>query len=203
MRKASLLLVALALAACKAQNDPRAELERAIKGANVSGFVYSFTEDDNSATAALTNPAFRTGLEVDRKNPHADIRYTQIRDKKRGTTTTYRAEVVPAGKTIAIRVTDLGTNQVISTDAFIPAASCNVDQKTYPSIQACESDFFCSCLPALQCQANATCQDVRSGFDCTITGQPTGVSVDILVRPNTLRCQVVGYIPENGAIFAR
>lgn len=197
------LLIALVLAGCKAQNDPRAELERSIKGANVGGFVYSFTEDASTATAAFTNPAFRGGLKLDKQNPHADIRYTQIRDKKSGTTTTYRAEAVPSGRTIAIRVTDLATNRVVANDPFVPAASCNVDEKTYPSIQACEADFFCSCFPALQCQANATCQDLRAGFDCRITGQPIGVSVDILVRPNNIRCQLVGYLPENGAIFTQ
>ena len=204
IRRVTLAIAALLmlLSSCKArQSDPRAELEGAIKGANVAGFVYSFTEDDNTATAAFTNPAFRTGLQVDKQNPHADIRYTRIRDKKSGATKTYRAEAVPSGRTPAIRVTDLDTNRVIANDPFVPAASCNVDNKTYPSIQACEADFFCSCLPALQCQANATCQDIRDGFDCRIAGQPTGVSVDILVRPNSLRCQVVGYLPENGGLL--
>src|ERR1041385_7001331 len=183
-------LAALLAVTVTVRIDSRAELERAVRQVNVGAFVYQLTEDDVTATASFVNPAVRRGMKLDRRNPHADIQITQVRDKKTGAVKTYRAEIVPAGRSAAIRITDLSTNKVISTEAFVPAAICNVDNKKYPSQAACNADFDCACLPAVLCEANRTCQDQRVDYECCVTGQTVCADILRLVRPTSVRCQV-------------
>jgi hypothetical protein len=186
-------VLCLLVASCKSREpDAREDLRRALNGADVSGYTFTLTEDDIQSTAAFTNLASRTVL-----------RYTRVQDKKSGAAKTYRTELARR----SIRVTDMATKAVVLEKAFTPlpqlGAICTVGEQTYPSRQACEADFDCSCRPALECEANRTCQDLFVEHDCCITGQKDCVSTFQIIRPTSRRCQLVGFLPEGGGVLAQ
>jgi hypothetical protein len=207
-RNVLLTLLLLLVASCTArQTDPREELRRSLKGSDVNGYVFTFSEDDAGSTAAFTNPGWRNGLALDKANPHAVLRYTRVRDKKRGTTTTYRAEAVPSGQGVAVRVTDLDRNIILSEKAFVPVARfgsvCTEEQQTYPSLDACLADFNCACRAGLQCEANRRCETIFADIECCVIGS-TGTRQCrhplMIITPNAPRCEVVGFLPDEGSL---
>lgn len=203
-----LALLSLLVASCKArQTDPREELRRSLKGSDVNGYVFTFSEDDAGSTAAFTNPGWRHGLALDKVNPHAVLRYTRVWDKKRGTTTTVRAEAVPSGRGVALRVTDLDRNVVLSEKAFAPAARfgsvCTEEQQTYPRLNACLADFNCACRAGLQCEANRRCETILADIECCFidsTGTKRCPHPLLIIKPNTAICEVVGTLPDEGSL---
>jgi hypothetical protein len=207
-RDGLLALLLLLVASCKAgQSDPREELRQALKGSDVNGYVFTFSEDDAGSTAAFTNPGWRKGLALDKANPRAVLRYTRVRDKKRGTTTTYRAEAVPSGQGVAVRVTDLDRNVVVSENPFVPVARfgsiCTEERQTYSSLDACLADFNCACRAGLQCEANRRCETILADIECCFidsTGTKRCPHPLLIIKPNTFRCEVVGFLPDEGSL---
>jgi hypothetical protein len=204
-RKVAPLLLLLILS-CKTKPaaDPREDLQNALKGADVNGYTFQLTEDESRSTATFTNPALREPLKLDKKNPQAILRYTRVVDKKSGTARTYRTEIAPSGTTIALRVTDMASNEVIlnktPTEAPRLGATCNVSSQIFPSIPACLSEFNCSCRPALQCEANRTCETQFVFIKCC---RPDNQCVDIhlFVAPNSIKCQITGFLPDSEGLL--
>lgn len=194
-----LLIAVMALVSCR--SDPRMALRDSLAGADVRGYDFSLTETDSGSVAAFTNPAWRTFGTISRRDPATVIRYTRLQDK-RGAVTTYRAEVVSTAAGASLRVTDLATNTVVLDKPFVRARDlaevCDFHDETYDSVAACEADFDCTCRPALQCEANRTCDPIVIDQECCITGQEVCTHALLLIVPNTRRCALVESVPDQG-----
>ena len=201
---AKVALLSVLLLSCnrsKPAADPRAELQGALNGADVSGYTFQLTEDAERITSTFTNPALREQLKLDKRNPHAVLRYTRVVEKKSGTARTYRTEIAPSGGTIALRVTDMATNQVLldktATEAPRLGATCNVSSQLFPNVQACLNEFNCSCRPALLCEANRTCETQFVIIKCCKPNDNVCLDIHIAVAPTSIRCQIQGFIPDS------
>jgi len=65
--------------------------------------------------------------------------------------------------------------------------------------QACIADLLCEKQSQLQCEANRTCRDQFWARTCCLR-DGLCFSVHGVVRPNTLRCQVIGPVGDFGEL---
>ena len=98
--------------------DQKQELLRKLKGKNIKGYHFSLQEDENKVVASLTNSAVRKPIDLNRAGANLILSYTQLKDKKKRTTRTFKSEVKTNGSYVAIIVRDLVTNRVISKNSF-------------------------------------------------------------------------------------
>src|SRR5262245_57797376 len=90
----ALVVLGLLFACERAQiADPKADLIRALKGVDVQGYLFSFNEEENQTTSALTNKAVEDVITLGKKNTGVVLRYTRVEDKKTNTKTTYKSEI--------------------------------------------------------------------------------------------------------------
>lgn len=197
----SILLLSMGLlCSCKipAAPSPRDELVSALKGANVDGFDFATSEDESQAVASLTNRAVRGLVDMDTGPTNFVLRYTRVKDKKTNIIKTYKTEIVKAGKELSLQVTDLGSNEVVSKNAFQRAegqAPGDPGPPTFNTLEDCIKDFDCTRRGALECEANRTCKDQFAALMCCLNNGQC-VSVHLIIRPTSLRCRLIDLIPD-------
>ncbi len=207
-RRASVVVLApliplALLCSCKTPTpDAREELRRSLRGADVTGYTFRAVETESHSTTSLTNPALREPLTLDKAHPHAVLSYARVYDKKAGTSKAYRTEVVPSSTGLALRVTDLDTNAIAMEKTFpappqphegVPCPSSS--SGPFGSLSACIAEFDCACRGAMQCEVNKTCEEQVAALSCCLTNGQC-FSVHIVVKPNSIRCQVADVIPD-------
>ncbi len=136
--------------------DQKQDLLRLLKGKNIKGYHFGLQEDENKIITSLTNSAVRKPIDLNKAGPSLILRYTQVKDKKKKTTRTFKSEVKTDGPNVAIIVRDLVTNRVISKKSF---PSPIPHQTGHQTLEQCIQDFRCMHGGELQCEANRTCKD--------------------------------------------
>jgi hypothetical protein len=180
--------------------DPKADLAKSLKGANVTGFDFSTREDDATAITSFTNSAVRTLITLDKDANGVVLQYASVTDKKANTTRTYKTEVLRSGTALALQVSDLATNQVVSKDNF-PTATPH-DEPKFNTLEECLKDFDCKHRGELQCEANRTCKDQFAAVICCLTNGQC-FSVHFIIRPTSLRCRFNDLIPNLEGLVLR
>src|SRR6478752_5797752 len=99
-------------------NDQKQELLHILKGKNVKGYYFNLQEDEDRVIASFINRAIRKPIHLNRVDADLILSYTQIKDKKKGTTQIFKSEVKTNGSNPTIIVSDLVTNMVISKNSF-------------------------------------------------------------------------------------
>lgn len=95
------------------KTDPREELVRSLKGANVQGFDFATSENDAQARAILIKDAAKDLIRLGNSDTNLVLQYTSVKNKKTNTTKTFKTEIVKRGKSLSLVTTDLG-NQTVS-----------------------------------------------------------------------------------------
>ena len=113
-------------------------------------------EDENKVVASLTNSAVRRPIDLNSAGAGLILSYTQVKDKKKKTTRTFKSEVETDGSDVTIIVRDLITNRVISKNSFPPPTSH--DGTGFQTLEQCIQDFRCKHGGELQCEANRSCK---------------------------------------------
>jgi hypothetical protein len=130
------------------------------------------------------------------------LRYTRIEDKVTGSSAAYRSEIQKKDSTLTLVVTDLNANQVISQQTLPAAGLACFPAGQFDSINACISQFNCANQSALLCKANQTCQPQFAALTCCLK-DGTGVSVHLVVRPTSIRCQLRDLVPNLDGVFTQ
>jgi hypothetical protein len=183
-------------------SDPREELVRSLKGANVDGFLFATEEQDNQVVTSLTNSAVRNLITLDKGATNLVLRYTSVKDKKANSTQTTKTEVVKTGNALALQVTDIATGQVVSKDAFPPPGSHVPTGPTFDTLEACIQDFNCTRRGALQCEADRTCKNQFAALTCCLKNGQC-FSVHLIIRPTRLRCLVATFPDLEGLVLSQ
>lgn len=166
--------------------DPREDLVKLLKGANVDGYFFATKEDADQSVATLTNPTLREPVKLDSNN-RLVLQYANVKDKKANTTKTLKAEIVRGEGGYKLFITDVVADHVIAEEAFAPRLCPGVP--VFDNFDECIADFNCKVLPELQCEANKTCKNIRTELRCCMR-DGTELHVLILIVPNSRRCIV-------------
>lgn len=195
------------LASCQGTTaDPRTELARSLKGADVEGYAFAMKEDDAFVVATLTNPQARTVLKLGEAQ-RIPLQYTRVLDRKTKSTTLYRTDVVRDKSSLALLVTDFATGAVVSRRGF-PAPQDDgtpppATTTGYDSLEQCIADFNCEHGGQLQCQANRTCQDQLAALTCCLKSGDC-YSVHLVIKPTSPRCMLKDLVPPiEGVVLER
>jgi hypothetical protein len=181
--------------------DQKQELLRKLKGKNIKGYHFSLQEDENKVVASLTNSAVRKPIDLNRAGANLILSYTQVKDKKKRTTRTFKSEVKTNGSYVAIIIRDLVTNRVISKNSF-PSPTPH-DHTGFETLEQCIQDFRCKHGGELQCEANRTCKTQFAALTCCLNNGNC-FSVHLVFHPNSLRCQILSNVPPlEGLVLSR
>jgi hypothetical protein len=191
----AIVLVSLGLACSRSTTtpNPREELSRSLKGANVDGYIFATEEDDAQVTSSLTNSAVRNLIKLDSGTTNLALRYTSVKDKKANTTRTYKTEVTKAGNALTLQVTDIATGEVVSKNTFPAPQPHNTGAAppTFDTLEDCIKDFNCKFRGALQCEADRTCRDQFAALTCCLKNGQC-FSVHLIIKPIPFRCSLTG-----------
>ena len=181
--------------------DQKQELLRMLKGKNVKDYYFSLQEDENKVVASLTNSAVRKPIDLDKAGGDLILGYTQVKDKKKRTTRTFKSEVGTNGSHVAIIVRDVVTNRVVSKNSF-PSPTQH-DSTGFETINQCVQDFRCKHGGELQCEANRTCKPQFPAIICCLNNGNC-FDVHLVFHPNTLLCQILSNVPPlEGLVLSR
>ena len=182
--------------------DQKQALLRMLKGRYVKGYHFSLQEDENKVIASLTNSAVRKPIDLNRAGADLILGYTQVKDKKKRTTRTFKSEVKTDGSSVAIIVRDLATNRVISKDSFpSPTPHDHPGDTGFQTLEQCIQDFRCKHGGELQCDANRTCKTQFAALTCCLNNGNC-FSVHLVFPPNSLRCQILSNVlPLEGLVL--
>jgi len=180
--------------------DPREDLLRSLKGANVEGYHFATKEDDAQVIASLTNSAVRNLIKLDSGATNLVLRYTSVKDKNTNTSKIYKTEIVKTGTALTLQVTDIATGEVVTRQTFpAPEPHKKTDATgrppTFDSLEDCIRDFDCTRRGALQCEANRTCEDQFAALTCCLNNGQC-ISVHLIIRPTRLKCRLREIIPD-------
>jgi hypothetical protein len=180
--------------------NPREELLRSLKGANVEGYNFETSEDDAQVVASLTNSAVRKLIKLDSGAANLVLRYTRIKDKNTNTSRIYKTEITKTGNDLTLLVTDIATGEVTSTKTFpAPKSHSNTDTTgptpSFDTLQDCVKDFDCTRRGAIQCEANRTCEAQFADLDCCLKNGQC-FSVLLIIRPTSFICALRALIPD-------
>ena len=164
--------------------DPREDLVKLLKGANVDGYFFASKEDANQSIATLTNPTLREPVKLDSSN-RLVLQYASVKDKKANTTKTMKAEIVRSDSGYKLFITDVVADHVIAEEAFAPRLCPGVP--VFDTFDQCYDDFNCKVLPELQCEANKTCKSIKTELRCCFR-DGTEIHALIIIVPNSIRC---------------
>jgi len=174
----------LIAAGCATQTDLKKELLRAVKGADLRGYTLALSEDDSQATVSFTSAAIKDTMTFTGDGTVV-VRYRAVHDKKNGTTTNYRDDIVRKGRLLTFVMTDLGTNRVVGKQSL----AIHTDDpgggggsggfRCFTACSDAERDFNLNQLPALQAEANRTCKGQRGGYECC-NNPPCAICEEVL-----------------------
>jgi hypothetical protein len=198
------LSLALPSSCSKAPPDPKEELTGALKGANVSGYVFALADTEDQRTSSLTNNALSTLITLGDEDAIVPLRYTRVVNKKDKTTNVYKTEVVKKGPALTLVVTDLA-GKVIDQRTIPPAGPNCEPQGQFDSLNACIEEFDCTKKGGLQCQANRTCEPQFAALTCCLKNGSI-FSVHLVIPPTkfTRACLLKDVIPDlEGLVLSR
>jgi hypothetical protein len=202
-----LLLVFLgigSLFACKREptSDPKTDLIRSLKGADVKNYLYSYNEEEAQTTSALTNKAAKAVIRLEKGATSITLRYTRIEDKKSNTSKTYKSEITKEGDSLALAVTDLTADKVIQKKPLPAAGPACQPEGQFDSLNACINDFNCTHKGALQCEADRTCENQFAALTCCLKDGSI-ISVHLIIPPENWRCTLRDVVPDvDGIVFS-
>ena len=185
----SALLTLTLLWSCKSKPDPREQLVRSLKGANVDGFFFGAREDDTQAVTSLRNNALLQPVKLD--SGSLILSYASVLDKKDNTTTVYKSEVTKTGANLTYLLSDLASGQSIVKQDFPPIKRPNPPDpacpKVFDTLDDCIADINCALKPAAVCEANRTCKPQRYGGLCCLKNGSI-IAVDAIAFPTRRLC---------------
>ncbi|HEY7227780.1 MAG TPA: hypothetical protein VH481_06615 [Nitrososphaeraceae archaeon] len=111
------------------------------KGKTVKGYNFSLQEDENKVVTSLTNSAVGKPVDLNKAANGLVLSYTQVKDKKKKTTRTFKSEVKIESSSVAIILRNLVTNKVISKNSF-PSPTSH-DKTGHETLEQCIQDFRC------------------------------------------------------------
>lgn len=184
------------LGSCKHASvpDPKGDLIRSLKGANVEGYLFSLSEEEAKTTAALTNPAVRDLIKLGKGDPGLVLRYTSVEDKRANERTVYKSEVLRHGNSLRLAVRDLATDQIVDEGTFPPPGPTCQPPGPFDSINACTEEFNCTSKGPLQCAANRTCHPQFAALTCCLKDGSI-FSVHLIITPTRPLCQLLDVTP--------
>jgi hypothetical protein len=177
--------------------DPRAELVRSIKGANVDGFHFASREDDNQVITSLTNGALRSPVKIEDGGTFV-LGYANVKDKKANTTKTLEAEIVRSGAAYSLHVKDIATGGLVLDERFAPRICPGVP--VFNTLDECFDDFDCKVRPELLCEANRTCKNIYTEVQCCLR-DGTRIHALVIIRPTARRCVAVFPLDVNEVLL--
>jgi hypothetical protein len=167
--------------------DPREELVRSLKGANVDGYHFAIKEEDNQTITSLTNGALRNPVKLD-DGGTLILGYANINDKKTNTTKTLQAEVARSGDAYNLHLKDLVADIRLIDERFAPRICPG--EPVFNNLDECFDDFNCKVRPELQCEANRTCKNIYTEVRCCFR-DGTRIHALVIIRPTARRCVAV------------
>ncbi|MCA1408953.1 hypothetical protein I6F26_32840 [Ensifer sp. IC3342] len=175
----------------------KAELVRSLKGADVTDYLYSYSEEEAQTTSALTNKAVKDVVSLDKGASAVVLRYTRIEDKKSNTSKGYKSEIIKEGETLALVITDLNTDKVIQKKSFPTAGPACQPAGQFDSVNACIDEFNRSCTLRcpLQTEANRTCENQFAALTCCLNDGSI-ISVHLIIPPDNWRCRLRDVVPD-------
>jgi hypothetical protein len=178
--------------------DPKAELTRSLKGADVAGYLFSLNEGETETTSALTNKAVQNTITLGKGNKGVVLRYTRVEDKKANASKIYKSEISKQDGALALVVTDLGADRIIEKESFPVSGPACEPAGQFNSINACIDEFSCTRKGPLQCEANRTCKPQLAALTCCLKNGSI-ISVHLIIQPAiTPRCLLQDLIPDQG-----
>ena len=171
--------------------DLRGELVRSLKGENVDGFHFATEEDESQTVASLTNSIVRNIITLDNNTTNLVLKYTLVKEMKASTKRTYKTEVVKTDSDLTLMVTDMVTGEVVNRTAFPEPEPQELPdgQQTFDTLDECIADFNCTTSPALQCEANRTCEDQLASLFCCLN-DGLCYSVHLIIKPTAIKCKL-------------
>lgn len=181
--------------------NPKDELTRSLKDANLDGYVFETKEDDARSAAFLTNGVTSEPIKLDPDTDSLVLRYSSVREKSSNAAKTYKTELSRSGDALTLRVSDINTGEVISQDTSEPpprggGRKCT---PTFENLEACQSNFNATRRPALEAEANRTCKPQTAALMCCLK-DGSAVSVHYYIKPNRLKCQLSFTVPDFGGV---
>jgi hypothetical protein len=175
--------------------DPKVDMMNSLKGEDVSGYLFSFAEEDDQTTSTLTNKTVRDVIRFDRGANGIVLRYTRLEDKQKKTVKIYKSEIKQRGKSLELVLTDLTGNNLIERRSFPnPGPNCEPTGQ-YDSLNACIGEFNCAHKGSLQCQANSTCSNQFAALTCCLRDGSI-ISVHLVIPPDNRRCKLRDLVPQ-------
>jgi hypothetical protein len=175
--------------------DPKEDLIRSLKGADVQGYLFSLKEEESQTTFALTNKAVEHITTLGKGDTGLVLKYSRIEDKKTNTTKTYKSEITKQDDSLGLVVTELATNTVIVKGSFPSAGPGCSPTGQFDSLNDCINEFNCANNGRLQCDANRTCDPQFAALTCCLKNG-TSISVHLIIRPNSKQCVLQDLTPE-------
>lgn len=172
----------------------RDELASSLKGANVEGFYFANHENESQEVSSLTNSAVSNLIKFDDATNNIVLRYTRVKDKAKGTTNTYKTEIVKTGNALDFLITELETGDSVFKKN-LPAPTATDNFPTYDTFEACIDDFNCTKRSALQCEANRTCEPQFAAIICCRKDGQC-LSIHFVFKPNSRKCLLRDLIPD-------
>ena len=198
----SVLLLLVALSSCKPTASGGGDLRGSLPASDIQGYAYTKSEDANTSTESLVNPAVINLTPLPKGTTSVVIGYKRIVDRKTNTAHTYKNEARIAGKDVTLVVTDTVNNQEVLNVKF-PEAQPHAGAQ-FISANECAADFLCKNGSALQCEANRTCKDQRWATLCCPPDGGVCVSVHGVIQPTTIRCQIISNVVDfNGLVLTQ
>ncbi|HKG12917.1 MAG TPA: hypothetical protein VKB12_06245 [Pyrinomonadaceae bacterium] len=181
--------------------NPKDELTRSLKGANVDGYIFETREDDAGGSAFLTNGVASGPIKLDPGTNNLVLRYASLREKNSNAAKTYKTELIRSGDALTLQVTDINTGEAVVKDTSDPPTGGGgpTCPQTFDNLDACQCNFDATRRPALQAEANRTCKPQQAALLCCLKGGQF-VSVHYFIRPTRLRCLLADTIPDLGGI---
>lgn len=126
-----------------------------------------------------------------------------MKERKAATSRTYKAEIVESDSEMALVAKDIAAGEVVRRTAVSVPEQEGLPEggSTFETLDECIADFDCTQGPALQCEANRTCEDILAHILCCLDNGQC-LSVVFPIRPTELRCQLHVAFPDGGVFMA-
>jgi hypothetical protein len=176
--------------------DPKADLIRSLKGADVQDYLFSLIEGETQTTSALTNKAVQSVITLGKKDTGVVLRYTRVEDKRANASKIYKSEITKQDGSLVLVVTELATGAVIEEESFPVAGPTCEPAGQFDSISACIDEFNCTNKGPLQCEANRTCKPQVAALTCCLKNGSI-LSVHVTLQPVMgLSCLLQSMTPD-------
>lgn len=169
----------------------------------VKGQISTVTEDDTHVVSSQRIDATRDPIMLDKEETSLVLGTKSITDKSKGTTSSYRTEVLRKDTSLTLAVTDLATGKLIESHPFPAAGPGCFPAGEFDSLNACIAAFNCDKGAELLCQANRTCKPQFVGLTCCLK-DGTAFSVHLVIKPTSFRCQFLDLAVDlEGLVLSR